>query len=124
VKKSKAEKLFSKYIRKWVNKTWLGWWKIDIIYLGFKKYSELDVKDAYHSVALCHTDWKYLTATIYVNSKVLKNCDDIEYIAVHELMHIFLNETQEDGIEHEERVATILARSFIFLNNQKVKKNE
>ena len=113
MKKRKAEKLFSKYVKKWISKTWLGWWKIDIIYLGFKEYSELEINDAHHSVALCHTDWKYLTATIYVNSTVLKNCDNIEYIAIHELMHIFLNEMREGSIEHEERTATILARSFI-----------
>ena len=113
---SKKEELFRSYVREWSKKTWLAWWKIDVVFFGFKEYSQIDEIDYPHnSLAICHTKWEYMTAKISVNSEVLEEQDeeDIEYFALHELMHIFLNETREEGYKHEERVATFLARSFI-----------
>lgn len=115
---SKKSKLFSKLARKWREKTWLGWWNIDIHFLSNKAYAKTEgysKKHARHSAATCWTNWQYLDATITVNTSVIKNMNDeeIEYCVLHELMHIFLNEMREKGIEHEERCATILARSFI-----------
>lgn len=116
MEKTKKEKLFSKAIHKWVNKTWLGWWKIDISYHTAFEYSRYEAGDDVHkSIAFCATDWRYMFANIHVNSDLLEEQDekDIEEIALHELMHVFLNEMREEGIEHEERVATFLTRSFL-----------
>jgi len=115
---SKRSRLFSELVRKWVQKTWLGWWKIDIRYFSNKEYAKVrgySKKHARNSVATCRVNWGYLEAFIDVNSSAIKNMNDeeLEYAVVHELMHIFLNEMREKGIEHEERVATLLARSFI-----------
>ena len=118
------KKLFSKLVRKWIGKVWVGWWRIDIIYLTNKEYAKAEGyknKHARCSVATCHTTWNYLEAVINVNKDALKALSDerIEYCVVHELMHILLNEMREDGTEHEERVATLLARSFILCNEVK-----
>ena len=120
-KKSKKEKLFSRLATEWIERTWLGWWKIDISFYDKKEYCKLmKGLDPLHSVALCSTQWKYMQAHLAVNSDALKNCNkhEIEYIVVHELMHVFLNEAREKGLSHEERVATILAKSFILCRQQ------
>ena len=115
MKQSKKEKLFSRLAREWIGRTWLGWWRIDVVFLSGKEYRK---RMKGHSVAFCATQWQYMEATVYVNSAVLKGIekDRIEYVVVHELMHVFLNEMREKGIEHEERVATFLARSFMLVN--------
>ena len=113
--KTKKEKLFSAYAKKWVKKTWLGWWKIDILYYSGYEFLKLDEHYSIDTVASVDTDWKYMTAKIKVNSEKLETLPkkEIEAVVVHELMHVLLNEMREEGIEHEERVATILARSFL-----------
>ena len=115
MEKSTKEKLFSKYIKKWVTKTYLGWWHIDVLYYSGYEFMKLDENYSIDSVAACVTNWKYLTAQIRVNSEKLEEQPekDIEMFALHELMHIFLNEMREEGVEHEERVATILTHSFL-----------
>jgi len=120
-KQSKKEMLFSKLANEWIGRTWLGWWKIDVVFYDKKEYCKLmKGLDPLHSAAICSTRWEYMQATLAVNSDVIKNCkkSEIEYIVVHELMHVFLNEAREKGIEHEERVATFLARSFILVNER------
>lgn len=61
--------------------------------------------------------WQYQTATITFYPKSMKDMaeDDIEKLVVHELMHVFLNEMREEGIDHEERVATMLAKAFLWV---------
>ena len=115
--KTEKEKLFSACIEKWVKKTWLGWWKIDVEYCDAHNFEKIENSST--ALAFCHTDWKYMCATIRVNSDNLEEQkeEDIELIAVHELMHVFLNEMRADEetgtIEHEEHVATFLAKSFL-----------
>ena len=116
--KTKKEKLFSGYVEKWVKKTWLGWWTIKIKYYNsYENFKERGLSD--DSLAVCHTNWKYMYATIRVNTDKLEEQkkEDIELIVLHELMHIFLNEMradeEDDTREHEERVATVLAESFL-----------
>jgi hypothetical protein len=112
--KTEKEKLFSKCVSDWSKITWAGWWHIDVCYFDEHEYYKQEgLSDG--SLAVCSTDWRYMHATIRVNSDKLQEIEneDIEEIAVHEMMHIFLNEMREEGIDHEERVATFLARSFI-----------
>lgn len=113
--KTEKEQLFSDFIKKWCKKTWAGWWSIDVVYYSANEFLNKEEDAGIFTLATCHTNWQYMTAKINVNSDVLEGMenDEIEYSAVHELMHLFLNEMRCEGIEHEERVATMLARSFI-----------
>ena len=67
----------------------------------------------------CQTRWEYATAWIKVSVPALvgKTDDDIEEMVVHELMHVHVHELRQnpeaDWIKHEERVCTLLARSFL-----------
>ena len=69
--------------------------------------------------AFCLTDWRYIDSSIHFNLYETFGLDDeeLEETFVHELQHIFLNEMREEGIDHEERVATTLARAFIELRD-------
>lgn len=113
--RTKKEELFNKCLKKWVSKTWAGWWKVDVVYKTAHEFNKIDSGRYAGAVAVCETRWEYMEALITVNSDALEEQDeeDIEYLALHELMHVFLNEMREEGIEHEERVATFLARSFL-----------
>ena len=115
---SAKSELFKSYIDKWVAKTWLGWWKIDLEFCDSHEFIKIEGSDT--ALAYCHTSWEYMNALIRVNIDELEEEDEseIELIAVHELMHIFLKETQEEGIEHEERVATMLAKSFLLVGGK------
>ncbi len=113
--KTEKEQKFSNSIEKWCQKTWAGWWKIDVVFYGANEFLNKEEDAGIFTTAICHTNWQYMEAKINVNSDVLEGLsnDDIEYAAVHELMHVFLNEMRYEGIDHEERVATMLARSFL-----------
>jgi hypothetical protein len=113
--KTSKEQLFSDMVAKWTKKTWAGWWNVNVIYRTGHEFLKANDFCSTGTIAICNTNWKYMTATIEVNSDALENepDEDIEYFALHEIMHIFLNEMREEGIDHEERVATILARSFL-----------
>lgn len=71
------------------------------------------------AVAFCTADWRYGQASIYFNMLVVAGEDDdvLEEYFVHELMHIFLSEMREEGRDHEERVATTLAKAFLWLRD-------
>jgi len=113
--KTEKEILFSQYVEKWCKKTWAGWWKVEVVYYSEHEFLKHEEDASIFTLAICHNNWQYMEAKINVNSDNLEdiNNDEIEYTAVHELMHIFLNEMRCEGIEHEERVATMLARSFL-----------
>ena len=63
--------------------------------------------------------WEYVDATLKFN---LESCatlsdEEAESLVVHELMHVFLKELQhvtDDWLKHEERVAAMLERAFMF----------
>ena len=42
---------------------------------------------------------------------------DINYMVVHELLHVLVNEMREEGIDHEERVVTHLAKAALGISN-------
>ena len=84
--------------------------------------------------ALAYTlsDWQYNECTITFNMAGLLGEDDamLEYILVHEMMHMAVNEmralrgpSDSPGemayrLQHEERVCTVLARGFINLRKE------
>ena len=111
-------------LERWRSPLGLNWWRLTYEYdrtgqdLRLPESSPAGLKT--FVAAETTPDWKYLHATILFNMPKLQEADDeyMEYIVVHELMHVLLHETREgrseDGWLHEERVATTLAHAFIW----------
>ena len=103
-------------IDKWVTPLGLRWWRLNFDYnrdgSGMEKDSPIE-----RLAGRTFVNWRYLEATLEFNMSELAALDDerLEYVFVHELMHVLLHEmrSDEEGIDHEERVATTLARAFI-----------
>jgi hypothetical protein len=100
----------------------LGNWSGKIV------FSEAIKEDRWGFVTHAETsaDWKYLRFTITVFVKALVDYDEdyLEEVVVHELMHVFLNEVREAGIDHEERVATSLQKAFSWFETAIRRENE
>lgn len=70
----------------------------------------------------CHARWEYLTATLDVNLPLVADAtdDDLEWAFLHECAHVLVNETRQGGsaspeddwLQHEERVCSVLAGVF------------
>jgi hypothetical protein len=113
--------------QKWIGPLGLAWGTISMAYCRTR--DEFDPSDAPSlsvdtTVAKCRTDWRYAQSTItWVLPNVAEQDDEkLELIFVHELMRIFLNEMrwyehEGHGIDHEERVATTLAKAFLWLRD-------
>lgn len=99
----------------WIPAIGLRWWKVHLEWLREEKDSD---RGPGAVAAECDADWRYCEATIRWFLPAIAAADDeeLEYIVVHELMHIFLNEMRqaEDLQAHEERVATHLANGFLW----------
>lgn len=112
------------FARKWAEPLGLGWWEITYEYArdDYKAPSPSYAPDTF-SAAYCTADWRYGHATIVFNMPVMAQQSDskAEKIVVHELCHVLLNEMRwarhddADHIDHEERVASTLARAFLWL---------
>jgi predicted SprT family Zn-dependent metalloprotease len=114
---TKREDQFKDIALKWIQLLQLEHWHIELDFCESHEF--ISIENSTTAVAFCHTNWTYMTATIRVNSNHLEEEKEerLPFIALHELMHCVLNEMREDGIDHEERVATMLANSF--LNTEK-----
>ena len=103
-------KRIKKLIKKW-HSPLVGWWRVEHAY-----YREgLSPEDrAAGALASTHAEWEYLMATISWDiPEVAQTSDEyLEYAMVHELCHLLVNEMHADGVDHEERVVTTLARAF------------
>lgn len=101
---------------RWIALLALGHWTIN---RDLRRQDKPDFRDDGSSseVARCHVNWQYEDATITVWLPEAHEYTDerLEWVMVHELMHIVLNEMREDrkNILHEERVATVLAKALI-----------
>jgi len=104
-----------KYLVKWKSNLYLGMWKID---WNIRDYLGAARDEGYSTTATCDTSWKYFTADIDFSYVQLKDMEEseIEKIIIHELIHIVVNEMQEDGIEHEERVTSHLQMIMSYLD--------
>jgi hypothetical protein len=113
LKQKQIKQLIQKYMTYWVKTTGLGYWDIKCL------YSEAVEEGRTCDVLLgeASATWQYQMATItfYPKSMTEMSEDEIERLVVHELMHVFLNEMREEGIDHEERVATMLAKAFLWV---------
>lgn len=102
----------------------LDWWDIDIIY--DREVATVEEREKrsgnWETTFRCNVDWRYAEASIRVYCPTIADINDecLERAVVHELGHIFLNETRQDEkdwLDHEERVATMLAKAFIQLRD-------
>lgn len=110
--KKKTIALCREYFDYWVRVLGLRWWKVNVCYDYCRKQYKND--DGEEVLARTFVKWKYLTADIYVNVKGVRRLTDeeIEQMVIHECTHVLVNEMREDGIDHEERVCTTLAKAF------------
>jgi hypothetical protein len=88
----------------------LGYWHVTVTMSKKNKPRE----NGGFLAGFCDCEWKYETAHITIYTKAIRHLskEAIEEVVIHELVHVFLNEMREDGIDHEERVATQLQKAF------------
>ena len=102
---------------RWVKPLGLSWWRVDHLYYDRRKRFKTKRGEVLFYV---RADWRYAQAAIDVNLPLVAQMSDeeLEEYYVHELSHIFLSEMRPakgDGDDHEERVATTLAKAFVWL---------
>jgi hypothetical protein len=106
-------------IDRWLTPLGLRWWEVNIVWVD-KAQEIVDTFEVMSNgdivAAKVHADWKYGVAHVYINLPAFKELKrwKVERIIVHELVHILVNEMREEGIDHEERVVTGLAKAFIW----------
>ena len=114
MKRGQIKKLFEK----WTYLLGLRWWNVTITYVDDPEeiIRTFRVTDDEICVAKSYCDWRYATCNIYVNFPQLKQMDKKQIVMtiVHELCHALVNEMRENGIDHEERVVTGLAKAFLW----------
>ena len=105
----------------WTVRLGLRWWRVVSEYVRDSGDMKTDGNRAPDTAANCAADWRYMHATIKFNMPVYaeSDADEQEYIVVHELCHVLVNETRDPEelkgfTPHEERVATTLAKAFIW----------
>jgi predicted SprT family Zn-dependent metalloprotease len=103
-------------MRKWITPLGLGWWRVTLRHYAKRKECKRKFGDSV--AARCYADWRYMEAVIEINLPlwVDKTDDEVERMAVHELMHILVNEMREGAIEHEERVVTTLTKAVFWID--------
>lgn len=120
MKEKKAIKLAKKYFHWWTSNLGLLYGNVDVLYVDYIE-DRIDETTFINPdvVGKCWTDWRYQKSTILISTKKLCQLSkaEIEEAVVHELMHIFLNEMREDGVAHEERVATQLQKAFMWVRD-------
>lgn len=110
---------------RWRNVLGLDEWAITLNYHD-GKFVKNDGSDSANAIGLTHVDWEYRRATIdfRCDMAVDEDDDEMEYVFVHEAMHVLLNGMRAmreagDNIGRsyetlfEEHTATTLARAFI-----------
>ncbi len=103
---AQLHKIIRKYVVKWKQYLFLGAWKID---WNIREYLSGGC-EGFQITGRCDSKWQYFIASMdfsYVQMKDMSE-EDIEKVVIHEMLHIVLNETREDGIDHEERVTSQL----------------
>lgn len=107
---------------RWIKPIGLGWWNVEMTYV--RTDFEIKGQPEPDTVGSTTSSWKYAHAHIRWNMPQVKEQtdDELERAFVHELMHIFLSETRmgadhDDWLDHEERVASTLAKAFLWLRD-------
>lgn len=118
--RARQERRVTDCVKKWCTLLGMNGWKI---YLDFpEEYPQTIPGSSLRSIMNVTTQWEYLLVTIRVDLEAILNQSDeqLDGYVVHELMHVFLAEMEDaddsdEGIRHEERVATMLASSITHL---------
>lgn len=113
------------YLDKWIKIMGLGEWSITVTYVDVDSCRAGQVKRLAGRfseglpAATAYALWQYLDGSIYFNVNELADYEarELEDVVIHELAHLLLNEMREDGIDHEERVTTMLTSAFRRLDN-------
>ncbi len=105
-----------KFVKPWLHVLGLGWYEA----IEFHWYdNEKDFRKSADGTVLMRvwSDWRYMTATVAVNVPAVARLTDtqLERAVVHEFVHVLVNEMREKGIDHEERVVTMLTKAFFWV---------
>lgn len=105
---------------RWITPLGMGWWRVTHIWERAEGAS--DKGDDRCPVASVVVDWEYrhVGITWYLPTVARRSDEDLEQDFVHECCHILVNEMRQwrdanDGLQHEERVCTDLARAFLWV---------
>lgn len=129
---AKQKERIQRLIDRWVKTIGLGWWRITYIFRRTYAEAENTVGN-YEEKMRCEAHWRYGQACITVFVPAIENLTDdaLEWLFVHELMHVFLNEMKvetqgqaDHQQEHEERVASSLASAFIWLRESMMEERD
>lgn len=110
---------------KWTHHLGMDWWhKFEIVYYARRKDvpKEHRKEGLWKAVMWTSVRWEYSDAAIHVNvPEVARQGDnDLEYIFLHECMHLFVNQCRPvEGVDayelkNEEFVCTRLAQAFLW----------
>jgi hypothetical protein len=115
--KRRAHRLF----KQWIPVLGLGYWHIEIDW--YDDTVEFAKGENRTTAMRIDTDWHYCRARVSVCVPMIATLDDatLDWAVCHELCHALVNELREpDGDrKHEERVATMLAKAFIWTRDYK-----
>lgn len=108
------QKRIEKLWKKWCDRLGMYGWDVTRTYHD-GPYIQADGLNSDGGVASTSARWQYKHGAIAFDvTQTAKLSDErLEYVVVHEIMHIWLNEMRSDGLDHEERVATELAWAFL-----------
>ena len=117
----KRKKLLGKIIDKWTYRLGLRWWHITFVLTADPKaikdiFRDKDVKKSDTIMGRTYADWRYKTATVYINVPATKGKTKrfLEKFIVHELAHIIVNEMREGKIRDEESVVTAITDAIFW----------
>lgn len=107
---------------KWLTPLGLRWWRTEMAYYREGLPEDMKRERGTSVAATTKADWKYLDALISFDLMLTKDIDDehLEWLFIHEMMHVLLHEMRwqehenADNLDHEERVATMLAKAFVW----------
>jgi len=103
----------------WIYRLGLRWWEVTVNYIEDPQtiIDIFRVSDDSIVIAKTFSDWRYMTANIYLNipPMLTMSSNQIQRIIVHELLHVLVNEMRNDGIDHEERVVTMLTKAVFWI---------
>ena len=108
------------YFDKWYKLLDLSWWNINLVFCETEEEAEekLSYSKLFDDIpaASCDSAWQYGEANLWFNIPYLTkenvSKERIEYVVLHELCHILVNEMGCKDKDHEERVVTYLARGY------------
>ena len=121
-KVERARALVEASLKKWLKPLGLLWWDVQVHFYD----DPADIVNVFKCdedqvivVARTYVTWQYATANLHFNLIALVGMSDdkVERIVVHELVHILINEMNEQEQHHEERVVTGLTKAFLWVED-------